>query len=108
MSEISIEDFNKIDVKIGRIIEADRVIGSKKLVVLQIDIGGMKKQSVAGLANQYDIESLKDKLVVAVTNLKKKKILGLDAEVILLAAIDGPKISLLQPDKPFPNGSKIA
>jgi methionyl-tRNA synthetase len=105
---VSFEEFSKIDMRIGRIIEAEPVPNSKKLLKLKIDLGGgVVKQSVAGLADQYKPEELKSKLVAVVTNLAPKKIFGLESEVMLLAAVDGDKISILQPDKQTKEGSKI-
>ena len=105
---VSFEEFSKIDMRIGRIIEAEPVPNSKKLLKLKIDLGGgVVKQSVAGLADQYKPEELKSKLVAVVTNLAPRKIFGLESEVMLLAAVDGDKVSILQPDKQPKEGSKI-
>jgi methionyl-tRNA synthetase len=105
---VSFEEFSKIDMRIGRIVEAEPVPNSKKLLKLKIDLGGgVVKQSVAGLADHYKPEELKSKLVAVVTNLAPKKIFGLESEVMLLAAVDGDKVSILQPDKQTKEGSKI-
>ena len=104
---VSFEEFSKIDMRIGRIVEAEPVPNSKKLLKLKIDLGGVVKQSVAGLAEQYKPEELKSKLVAVVTNLAPRKIFGLESEVMVLAAVDGDKVSLLQPDKQAKEGSKI-
>jgi methionine--tRNA ligase beta chain len=106
-SQLPFEDFTKIDLRIGRIIDAQRVNGTKKLVKLKIDIGGQTKQSIAGLGEHYSPEGLKSKIVVVVTNLKQRKIFGLDSEVMLLAALDGQEVSVIQPDKPVSAGSKV-
>ena len=101
------DEFTKIDVKVGKIVSAERVPGSKKLLKLQVDIGGELKQCIAGLADQYSSEEMTNKLVAVVTNLQKKKIFNLESEVMLLAAVDGPTVGLLQPDRPFPPGSNV-
>ncbi|NWG09927.1 MAG: hypothetical protein HXX80_06470 [Nitrososphaerales archaeon] len=66
--------------------------GSKKLIKLMIDIGGVVKQSVAGLGNSYKSEQLLSKLVAIVTNLKPRKIFGVESEVMMLAALHGSNI----------------
>lgn len=85
----------------------ERVPGSKKLVKLQIDIGGQTKQSVAGLGDQYGVEDLRSRLVAVVTNLRPRKIFGLDSEVMILAAIDGSSVAVLGPDKKVSPGAKV-
>jgi len=106
-NEVTFEEFSKIDMKIGKIIDAQLVPGSKKLLKLQIDVGGQKKQSIAAIGDQYTIESIIAKLVVIVTNLKPRKIVGQDSEVMLLAALDNRVVSILQPDKIVNAGSKV-
>ena len=107
MQEVSIEEFRKIDFKVGKVVEAERVPKSEKLLKLMIDIGGDTKQCVASLADPYTLTDIKDRLVIVVTNLRNRKIFGLDSEVMLLAAVDGPDVSLLHPGKPFSPGSKV-
>ncbi len=104
---LSFEEFSKIDFRIGRIVDAEPVPNSKKLVKLRIDIGGVVKQSVAGLAEHYRVDELKSKYVAVVTNLAPRKIFGLESAVMLLAAVDGDKVSILQPDKQVREGSRI-
>ncbi|MEM2634223.1 MAG: methionine--tRNA ligase subunit beta [Nitrososphaerales archaeon] len=104
---MSFEEFSKIDLRIGKIVEAEMVPGAKRLIRLKIDLGGEIKQSIAGLGEHYKPEDLKSKLVVVVTNLKPRKIFGLDSEVMLLAAIDGQTVSLIEPDKKISVGSKV-
>lgn len=94
-------------MKIGKITDAERVVGSRKLIKLSINIGGSVKQSIAGLGDQYTPEGLEGKLVAVVTNLEIRKIFGLQSEVMLLAAVDGQHVSILHPDKQVSAGSKI-
>ena len=105
--QLPFEDFAKIDLKIGIIVDASRLSGTKKLMKLTIDIGGETRQSVAGLGDQYNPEDLKSKLVVVVTNLKPRKIFGLESQLMLLAAVDGSQVSLVQPDRPVSLGCKV-
>lgn len=105
---VSFEEFAKIDIRVGRVLEAEHVAGAKRLIKMQIDIGGEVKQSVAGLGEVYAPQDMVSKQVVVVTNLKPRKIFGLDSEVMLLAAVEGNQVSLLKPDKESPAGTKVS
>jgi len=107
MEKVSFEEFKKLDIRVGKVISAERVKGSKKLVELKIDIGGEVKRAVAGIAEFYDPDEVVDKLVVVVTNLQPKKIFGLESEVMILAAFDGRRLAILQPDKEVPLGTQV-
>jgi methionyl-tRNA synthetase len=72
-TDITIDTFNKIDLRVGKIIEAEHVEGADKLVRLNIDLGGEKRQVFAGIKSAYNPEDLKEKLVVVVANLKARK-----------------------------------
>ena len=97
-----------IDIKVGKIVEAQEIAGSKNLIKLMVDIGGTVRQSIAALRDEYEPEQLKSKLVAVVTNLKPRKIFGQKSEVMVLAALDGSAISILCPDKQVGAGSKIS
>ena len=107
MERVSFEEFKKLDIRVGKVISAERVKGSKKLVELKIDIGGEVKRAVAGIAEFYDPDEVVDKLVVVVINLQPKKIFGLKSEVMILAAFDGRRLAILQPDKEVPLGTQV-
>lgn len=85
---ISIEDFAKIDLRIGKIIGAERVDGSDNLLKLMVDIKEKKLQVVAGLAKKYSPEEIKDKQVVVLVNLKPAKLFGIKSEGMILATSD--------------------
>jgi len=95
-------------MKVGKIVNAQKLSGSKNLIKLIVDIGGAVKQSVAALGNEYEPEQLKSKLVAVVTNLKPRKIFGLESEVMILAALDGSTISIICPDKQVRAGSEVS
>lgn len=95
-------------MRIGKIIDVEKLSGSKKLLKLRIDLGSAIKQSVAAVGDNYSPEQLKSKLVVVVTNLKPRKVFGTQSEVMILATLDGSSISLLTPDKQVNLGSKIS
>jgi tRNA-binding protein len=82
---ISIDDFAKIDLRVGKVLEAEHIPGTK-LLKLIIDLGGEKRQIVSGIAEYYKPEDLIGKKVVVVANLKPKKIRGYISEGMILAA----------------------
>lgn len=106
-SEVTFEEFQKIDIRIAKVIEVSRVPNSARLLKLSMDIGGVQRQCIAGLGAKYEPEQLKDKMIAVVTNLKPRKIMGLVSEVMLLAAADGPEISALVADRPLSSGAKV-
>jgi len=100
------EDFARLDLRVGRILKAEPVEGSKKLYKLDVDIGE-RRTIVAGLAGYYTPEELEGRLVVVVANLEPRKIFGILSEGMLLAAVDGKNVALLTPDKEVKPGTKI-
>ncbi len=82
---ISIDDFAKIDLRVGKIIEAEHIPGTK-LLKLIVDIGNEKRQIISGIADYYKPEDIIGKKVVVVANLKPKKIRGYLSEGMILAA----------------------
>ncbi len=104
---ISIEDFAKVELKAGKVIQAEWVAGSNKLIRLQVDTG-QQRQIVAGIGKSYNPDELVGRTVVVVTNLKPVKLMGVESEGMLLAASDGTGIvSILSPDKEMPPGAKV-
>jgi len=84
--EISIEDFAKVEMRVGKILEAERVSGSDKLIKLQVDIGDETRQVVAGIGKAYSPDQLVGKVVVVVTNLKPAKLMGVVSNGMIVAA----------------------
>lgn len=107
MTEATIDDFTRLDFRIGKIINANYLEGSNKLLKIQISIGDEVRQSISGIAEHYTPEDLKGQLVAVIVNLKPRKMLGEVSDVMLLAAIDKNKVSLLNPDKDVLEGSTI-
>ncbi len=106
--KVSIDEFKKMDLRVGTIIEVERVPGSKNLYKLKIDLGELGiRQSVAGIAPWYKEDELLNKQVAVIANLQPAKIFGVESEVMILAAEDEEGVSILQPDKKKRNGSKI-
>ncbi|MBQ8526148.1 MAG: methionine--tRNA ligase [Clostridia bacterium] len=108
-AEITIDDFAKVELKVGKVLECKPVEGAKKLLVSQIKIGSEVRQVVSGIANYYTPEQMVGKKVVVVTNLKPAKLRGVLSEGMILATVDGDSLSLLTPDKPqISDGSEIS
>lgn len=105
--KISYEEFARVDIRVGRIIEAERVPGSENLLKLTVDVGGAAKTCVSGIAKYYRPENLKGKYVLVVVNLKPRKVFGIDSEVMILTAEDGDKVVLVAPEAPVRPGSKV-
>jgi methionine--tRNA ligase beta chain len=108
MEMINFEDFVKIDLRIGKIIEAEKVEGSSKIIKTIVDLGEEKRQILAGIGKFYTPEELINKIVIVVVNLSPKKIMGMDSEGMILAVKDDNNLSLLGVDKEIKIGSKIS
>jgi methionyl-tRNA synthetase len=105
---ISIEDFVKVKLRIGRIVEAAILEGSDKLMKLQVQVGEEKRQIVAGIQKSYTPEDLIGRQIVVCVNLKPAKLRGAESQGMLLAATDtdGSAI-LLMPDREAPEGAGV-
>jgi len=108
MEMINFEDFVKIDLRIGKIIEVEKVEGSSKIIKTTVDLGEEKRQILAGIGKFYTPEELINKIVIVVANLSPKKIMGMDSEGMILAVKDDNNLSLLGVDKEIKIGSKIS
>ena len=104
---IKFEDFKKLDLRVGKIVEAERVEGSEKLIKLKVNIGGEERQLVAGIGKNYSPEDLIEKEIIVVANLEPKVLFGIESQGMLLAAEDGDTISLLMPDKEVKPGLRV-
>ena len=105
--EVPYEDFAKLELKIGKVIQVEDIPGSNKLLKLTVDFGDENRIIVAGIKQQYKPEDLLNKKFVFVTNLQRKKIMGIESQGMILAAEDDGIIALLQPIKDVKEGSKI-
>lgn len=104
---VSLEEFAKIELRVGRIVHAEAVPGADKLLRLEIDLGARKAQAVAGIRAHYDPAELKGRLVTVVANLKPATIRGIKSECMLLAA-QGETLSLIGPEGQVEPGAKIS
>ena len=105
--EVTFDEFRRIDIRVAKVVEASRVPNSSKLVKLILDIGGQRKQCIAGIGTAYSPEQLQDKLIAVVMNMKPRSLMGLVSEVMLLAAGDGPEISMVTLDHPLNTGARV-
>ena len=106
--EVSFEDFLKLDMRVGKVVEAEQIPGSRNLIKMIIDFGSEKRQSVAGLLRYYKPEELIDKKYAFVLNLQRKKMMGVESQCMILAAEDTKgNVILIKPEKDVELGSKI-
>ncbi|KMP11113.1 methionyl-tRNA synthetase [Candidatus Nitromaritima sp. SCGC AAA799-C22] len=92
--QVLIDDFMKVDLRTGKITEAEKVKKSKKLLKLKVDIGTEVRQVVAGIAECYEPDQLIGRTVILVANLKPAKLMGIESQGMVLAASDNGKIIL--------------
>lgn len=104
---VTIKDFQALDLRVGEVITVEQVEGSDKLLVLQVDVGGSQVQIVAGLKKYYTEDELRGKKIVVIVNLEPATIRGVESNGMLLAALDGPTVSLMTIDKDVSVGSKV-
>ena len=106
--EISFDDFKKLDMKVGEIIEAEKVPNSRNLLKFLVDFGNEKRLCIAGLVNFYSSDELIGKKFVFLVNLKPRKLMGLKSQCMILAAEDSRgNVVLISPETDINNGSKI-
>jgi methionyl-tRNA synthetase len=86
--QITIEEFQKIQLKTARVLSAERVPKSEKLLKLQVSLGSEQRQIVAGIGKKYEPESLVGKTIIVVANLKPAKLMGIESQGMVLAAGD--------------------
>jgi len=104
---ISIEDFKKLDLRVGKIVSAEKIVGADKLLKLEI-LCPEKRQIVAGIAEYYKPEELIGKEVIVLVNLKPAKIKNVLSEGMVLAVKDKNGLSLIVPEKEVDPGAKIS
>ncbi|MBK6770762.1 MAG: methionine--tRNA ligase [Ignavibacteria bacterium] len=104
---IELEDFKKVNLKIARVIECEKVAKSKKLFKLKLKIGDAEKQIVSGIAEFYNPEDLIGKLIVVVDNLKPSKLMGIDSHGMLLAAKTDGQLKIITVDGEINDGAVV-
>ena len=107
--EISFEDFKKLDLRVGKIVEAERIEGTENLIKLVVDFGSEKRTAVSGITKWYKPEDLIGKKYVFILNLEKRKFFGVESQCMILAAEDGKgNVVLIKPEKDVEEGSKVS
>ena len=105
---ITFDEFQNVELKTAKVLEAEKVEGADKLLKLQIEVGDEKKQIISGIAQHYSTENLIGKMIVVVTNLKPATIFGLESYGMLLAAKKGKDLTLITIDgEKVKSGMKI-
>ncbi len=107
VDQISIQDFAKVQLKVAKILEAERVPKSDKLLKLKVEVGKEQRQIVAGIGKKYEPEDLIGISVVVVANLKPAKLMGIESQGMVLAAGDKDVLGLLGVAEEIPSGTKI-
>jgi methionine--tRNA ligase beta chain len=103
----SIQDFQRLDLRVGTIVAAEKVAGTDKLIKLTVDIGDAQRTMVAGIGLVYPAEGLVGRQVACVVNLDPVVLRGVKSEGMILAAGDERDLALIVPDKPRPAGAQI-
>jgi methionine--tRNA ligase beta chain len=104
---ISLTEFQKLEIRVGRVAAAERIVSSRKLVKLKVDIGNEKRDIVAGVAEYYSPEDLQGKNLIILTNLEPRKVMGIQSQGMILAAdVEGrPYVIFAEPS--IPPGSRV-
>jgi len=104
---INFEEFQKIDLKIGKVLEAEKVENSEKLLRLKVDLGEEQRQIIAGIGKVYQPQDLINQEIVVVVNLEPKTLMGFKSQGMLLAADNNGEPILIKPEKEVLPGTKI-
>ena len=107
METISYEEFKKVELRVAKILSAERIEGSDKLLKLEVDLGSEKRQIIGGIGKVYPPETLVGRVIVIVANLEPRKLMGLESQGMLLAADNEGAPILLMPEKDVPPGSAV-
>ena len=106
--EISFEEFQKLDMRVGKILEANQIPSSRNLIRMTVDFGTEKRQAVAGLLQWYKPDNLVGKKCVFILNLQRRKMMGIESQCMIFAAEDDEgNVVIIQPEKDIMEGSKI-
>jgi methionyl-tRNA synthetase len=104
----TIGEFQKLELRVATVVAAEPHPNADRLLVLGIDLGGERRQIVAGIRASYDPGSLVGRQIVVVANLEPAKLRGVESQGMLLAARDGDRVVLLGPDSPVAAGSVVS
>ena len=108
VEQIGIEDFTKVELKVGTIISAEKHPKADRLLVEQIDLGEETRQIVSGIAASFSPEDVVGKKVIVVTNLKPVKLRGVESQGMILCASNADDLDIVTIVKDLPNGMKVS
>jgi methionine--tRNA ligase beta chain len=104
---ITFNDFKKLEIKIGKVLKAEKVKGTDKLLKLEIDLGKEKRQIIVGMAEFFEPEYFLNKELPVLVNLETRKFKGIESQGMVLAVDVNGKPILLLPEKEVPPGSIV-
>ncbi len=107
MDTVTYDDFTKLDIRVAKIIEVEKILGKSKIIKGIIDLGYEKRQVIIGGAEYYQPEELINKKVIVISNLEPRKIAGVESNAMLLAADLNDKPFWLTVNEDVPLGTKI-
>jgi len=108
LSEVTFDEFKRLDMRIGTVVDVERIPRTERLYKIIVDLGDLgKRQTVSSLVGYYAPEELLSKRIVFLTNLKATKFAGEPSEGMLMAAEKEDKLALLTTDRDIENGAKI-
>jgi len=105
--EILFKEFQELDLRVGKVLSAEVIPGSRSLIKMQIDFGYEQRQCVAGISQHYKPEQLIGNKYMFIVNLEKKRMMGVESQCMIFAAEDEGNIVLMKPEKDVKEGSKI-
>lgn len=106
---ITFDEFKKVEIKIGKIISAEQVEGSDKLLKLEVDFAEDKLRTVvSGIAGHVDLTEFIGSQKVFITNLEPRSIMGIESQAMILAGKDGQGLALIQPSRDLPIGALLS
>ncbi len=107
METITYDEFKKVELKVAKVLSAERIEGSDKLLKLEVSLGEEKRQIIGGIGKIYSPEEITGREIVIVANLEPRKLMGLESQGMLLAADNAGAPALLMPYSEVPPGSVV-
>ncbi len=104
---INFDDFKKVDLRVGKVVQAEKVEKSDKLLKLIISVGEEERQVLSGIAKSYSPEDIINKNVILVANLEPRSIMGLESRGMVLAVGDESGVVLISPEKEVESGLQV-
>ena len=106
-SQITIDDFCKVELRVGKVLECEKVENADKLLKMSIQIGEEVRTIVSGIAMYYEPKEMVGKSVVVVANLKPAKLRGIVSEGMILCASVGEELAIVSPEKLIASGAEV-